>query len=134
MRRGDRRHVLVTAAVIERDGAFLMTRRLEGTHLAGHWEFPGGKRHADETLEASLIREIQEELGADADIGVELLATTHEYPERIVELRFFRCDLKSEPRPVLGQALRWVPRAELGNFPLPPADNELVRRLIAGEL
>jgi 8-oxo-dGTP diphosphatase len=134
MRSSERRHVLVTAAVIERDGAFLMTRRLEGTHLAGHWEFPGGKCRKGETLEASLIREIQEELGADISIGLEILATTHEYPERIVELRFFRCELRSEPRPVLGQALCWVSRAELGSFPLPPADNELVRRLIAGEI
>jgi len=134
MRTGNRRHVLVTAAVIERDGAFLMTRRLEGTHLAGHWEFPGGKCRPNETLEASLIREISEELDARIDVGLEILATTHEYPERTVELRFFRCELRSDPRPVLGQKIRWVPRAELGSFPLPPADNELVRRLIAGEI
>ena len=126
--------MLVTAAVIERDGAFLMTRRLEGTHLAGHWEFPGGKCRPNETLEASLIREISEELDARIDVGLEILATTHEYPERTVELRFFRCELRSDPRPVLGQKIRWVPRAELGSFPLPPADNELVRRLIAGEI
>jgi mutator protein MutT len=130
----DRRHVLVTAAVIERDGAFLMTRRLEGTHLAGHWEFPGGKCHQNETLEASLIREIKEELDAEIDVGVEILATTHEYPERTVELRFFRCELRSDPRPVLGQKIRWVSRSELGSFPLPPADYELVRRLIAGKI
>ena len=111
-----------------------MTRRLDGTHLAGHWEFPGGKRRPTETLEACLIREIKEELDAEIDVGVEILATTHEYPERTVELRFFRCELKSDPRPVLGQALRWVPRADLASFPLPPADNELVRRLIAGEI
>ena len=60
-------------------------------------------------------------------MGAEILATTHEYPERVVELRFFRCELKSDPRPVLGQALRWVARADLARFPLPPADNELVR-------
>jgi 8-oxo-dGTP diphosphatase len=134
MSKGNRRHVVVTAAVIERDGAFLMTRRLDGTHLAGHWEFPGGKRRPTETLEACLIREIKEELDAEIDVGVEILATTHKYPARTVELRFFRCELKSEPRPVLGQALRWVPRADLASFPLPPADNELVRRLIAGEI
>lgn len=134
MRKGDRRHVLVTAAVIERNGAFLMTRRLDGTHLAGHWEFPGGKCHKDETLEASLIREIKEELDAAIDVGLEILATTHEYPERVVELRFFRCVLRSDPRPVLGQKIRWVAREELGSFPLPPADNELVRRLIARDI
>ncbi|MEI6666763.1 MAG: (deoxy)nucleoside triphosphate pyrophosphohydrolase [Acidobacteriota bacterium] len=130
MSTGHRRHVVVTAAVIERDGAFLMTRRIEGTHLAGHWEFPGGKCKPDETLEASLVREIQEELDARIEVGSEILATTHQYPERTVELRFFRCQLLSDPRPVLGQAIRWVPRAELGNLPLPPADNDLVRRLM----
>lgn len=134
MNNRDRRHVVVTAAVIERNGAFLMTRRLEGTHLAGHWEFPGGKCQPDETLEACLIREIQEELDARIDVGQEVLTTTHEYPERIVELRFFRCDMQGDPRPVLGQMIRWVPRADLGSFPLPPADNELVRRLIAGDI
>jgi len=133
-RRGDLPLVVVTAAVIERDGAFLLTRRLDGTHLAGHWEFPGGKCQDAETLEASLIREIQEELGARVEVGAEILATTHEYPDRTIELRFFRCVLRSEPRPVLGQQMRWVPRAELASLPLPPADNELVRRLIAGEI
>lgn len=134
MKPRSKRRVLVTAAVIERDGDFLMTRRLDGTHLAGHWEFPGGKCHQNETLEASLIREIKEELDADIDVGLEILATTHEYPERTVELRFFRCELKSDPRPVLGQALRWVPRSDLASFPLPPADNELVRKLIDGDI
>ena len=47
-------HIVVTAAVIERDDAFLLTRRLEGTHLAGCWEFPGGKCGADESLADSL--------------------------------------------------------------------------------
>ena len=132
-RRDDLPLVVVTAAVIERDGAFLMTRRLDGTHLAGHWEFPGGKCHQDETLEASLIREIQEELGARVEVGIEILATTHNYPEHTVELRFFQCVLRSDPRPVIGQLMRWVPLAELASLPLPPADNELVRKLVAGE-
>jgi 8-oxo-dGTP diphosphatase len=129
-----RRHVVVTAAVIERGGAFLMTRRLEGTHLAGHWEFPGGKRYDDETLEASLIREIREELDARIEVGAEVLATTHEYPDWTLELRFFRCVLRSEPQPVIGQLMRWVPRVELASLPLPPGDDDLVRKLIAGEI
>jgi len=124
--------VVVTAAVIERDGAFLLTRRLEGTHLAGLWEFPGGKCHAGEALAASLEREIREELDAGVIVGEEVLATAHAYPDRTIELRFFRCTLASEPRPVLGQQMRWVPRAELASMPLPPADDELVKRLTAG--
>jgi 8-oxo-dGTP diphosphatase len=119
----------VTAAVIERGGAFLLTRRLDGTHLEGCWEFPGGKRHAGESLPACLEREIREEL--DAAIVVEDLihTTSHDYPERTVELYFFRCALLTEPRPVLGQGMRWVPRGDLPSLRLPPADDELVQML-----
>ena len=121
--------LVVTAAVIERDGAFLLTRRLDGTHLAGHWEFPGGKLHAGETLEACLAREIREELDAGVDVGPEILATVHHYPDRSIELRFFRCTLMSEPRPTMGQEMRWVALRDLPSVELPPADDELVRLL-----
>jgi 8-oxo-dGTP diphosphatase len=123
--------IVVTAAVIERNGAFLLTRRLEGTHLEGYWEFPGGKCGPDETLADSLVREIREELAAEIDLGAELLATSHEYPERHIELRFFRCTLRTEPSPVLGQQMAWVTREALRTYPLPPADDELVTLLEA---
>ena len=123
-------HIVVAAAVVERDGLFLLTRRLEGTHLAGHWEFPGGKIHDGETLQACLVREIREELDAAIDVGEEILATVHHYPDRSIELRFFRCALLGEPRPAMGQEMRWVARADLASIQLPPADSELVQRLI----
>jgi len=124
-----RPRIEVTAAVVERDGAFLLTRRLDGTHLEGYWEFPGGKRHDGESLPECLVREIREELDADVSVGELILSTAHDYPERTVELFFYRCVLLSEPRPVLGQQMQWVPRGELSRFPLPPADDELVRLL-----
>ena len=127
---GKRAVVLVAAAVVERDGAFLLTRRLDGTHLAGHWEFPGGKCHAGEALRDCLVREIREELDADIEVGPEILATAHDYTDRAIELRFFRCVLKTEPRPTMGQEMRWVLVAELASTHLPPADAELVRLLI----
>lgn len=127
----ERVRVVVTAAVVERDGAFLLTRRLDGTHLAGHWEFPGGKLHAGETLEECLAREIREELDAEVEVGPEILTTAHEYAERSIELHFFRCALRSEPKPTMGQEMRWVPTADLHSVQLPPADDELVR-LLAG--
>lgn len=125
----DRERIVVTAAVIERDGAFLLTRRLDGTHLAGHWEFPGGKLDAGETLAACLAREIREELDAEIEVGPEILATAHDYPGRSIELRFFRCTLRSEPRPAMGQEMRWVALRDLRSVQLPPADDELVRML-----
>jgi 8-oxo-dGTP diphosphatase len=124
-----KQRIVVTAAVIERDGAFLLTRRLDGTHLAGHWEFPGGKLHAGETLEECLAREIREELDAEIEVGREILATSHDYPERSIELRFFRCELRSEPTPTMGQEMRWVALRDLVSVQLPPADDELVRLL-----
>ena len=127
-----RPRILVTAAVIERDGQFLLARRLEGTHLEGHWEFPGGKCEEGESLESCLARELREELDVECEVGPEILATVHEYPDRTIELRFFACALVGEPRPAIGQELRWVARADLATLPLPPADDELVRRLMGG--
>ena len=121
--------IVVTAAVIERDGAFLVTRRLEGTHLAGYWEFPGGKCEAGESHAASLEREILEELEAGVRVGDEVFQISHAYPDRVVELHFFACTLTGEPRPMLGQEVRWVTRDELPTLEFPPADEELIRRL-----
>jgi 8-oxo-dGTP diphosphatase len=125
--------VIVTAAVVERDGRFLVTRRPAGVHLEGYWEFPGGKCEPGETLEASLTRELREELAVDAVVGEKILATSHSYPERRVELHFFNVDLRGEPAPQLGQELRWISRDALGTLKLPPADDELVALLTASQ-
>jgi mutator protein MutT len=124
--------VVVTAAVIERDGRLLVTRRLEGTHLEGLWEFPGGKCESGESLEACLRRELKEELAVDAIIGGELLSTTHTYPERKVELHFFSAAIAGDPVARIGQQMQWVRREELGTLKLPPADDELVALLQKG--
>jgi 8-oxo-dGTP diphosphatase len=124
--------IVVTAAVVERDGAFLVTRRLKGTHLAGTWEFPGGKCEPGEPLEACLWREIREELGARCSVGSEIFSITHEYTERRIELHFYACTLLDDPVPLLGQEMRWVPRNQLTELDFPPADDELIRKLAAG--
>lgn len=124
-----RPHLVVTAAVVERDGRLLVTRRPLGTHLEGLWEFPGGKCDPGETLAACLRREILEELDAIVDIGDEIYSVTHDYPERIVELHFLACALEGEPRPMLGQELQWLAREELRPEEFPPADAELIERL-----
>jgi mutator protein MutT len=124
--------LVVTAAVIERDGRFLLTRRDERAHLGGLWEFPGGKCRAHEPLDVCLARELREELDVDVRIGEEVFAITHAYPERTVELHFFRCELAGEPRAALGQEMRWVPRAGLASLEFPPADAELIGILSGG--
>ena len=127
---GDRTPLVVLAAVIERDGRILVTRRLEGTHLSGLWEFPGGKCEAGESHEDCLGRELLEELGVRADIGRELLTVEHDYPTWTVRLHFRTCAIHGEPQALLGQEMRWVRRAELGALEFPEADRELIELLL----
>ncbi len=128
----DRPTIIVTAAVIEREGRFLVTRRLEGTHLEGCWEFPGGKCEPGEELATCLAREIREELDAAVRVGTEIFRTRHAYPDRVVELRFFGSSLDGEPTPMLGQQIRWASRADLRSLPFPPADAALIELLCSG--
>jgi mutator protein MutT len=121
--------IRVAAAVIERGARVLVTRRLEGTHLAGLWEFPGGKCEPGESIEACLVRELREELGVDVTPGEILLVTTHAYPEKTVELHFIACDMPGEPSAQQGQEMRWVERAALDTLEFPAADAELISQL-----
>jgi mutator protein MutT len=121
--------IVVAAAIIERAGRWLMARRLKGTHLEGLWEFPGGKVDPGETLEACLMRELAEELGVESRVGGLRWSTTHDYPAKRVELHFYDCTIGGEPRPLLGQELRWVSASELAALPLPEADAGLVALL-----
>ena len=121
--------ITVVAAVIEENGAFLVARRQKGVHLAGLWEFPGGKIDEGETHHAALRRETPAELDADVDVGDLVFEITHDYDDRTVSLFFYRCALRGTPRPLLGQEMRWVPRAELATLGFPPADEELIKRL-----
>ena len=121
--------MIVVAAVIEANERFLVTRRQAGVHLAGMWEFPGGKIDPGEPHPAALRRELKEELDVEADVGDRLYHTVHAYDDRTVELHFYRCTLKGEPRPLLGQRMRWVPRRELSLLGFPPADAELIEML-----
>ena len=121
--------MIVVAALIEAYQRFLVTRRQPGVHLAGMWEFPGGKIDPDEPHAAALRRELREELDVDVEIGERVYHTMHAYDDRTVELYFYRCSLKGEPRPLLGQQMRWVPREELSTLDFPPADTELIETL-----
>ena len=121
--------MIVVAAVIETNERFLVTQRQAGVHLAGMWEFPGGKIDPDEPHAAALRRELKEELDVDADVGERVYHTVHAYDDRTVELHFYKCALRGEPRPLLGQQMRWVPRMELRTLGFPPADAELIEML-----
>jgi 8-oxo-dGTP diphosphatase len=121
--------LVVVAAVVEQDGRFLVTRRPGGSHLAGYWEFPGGKCQPGESYAQALGRELREELGVDTCVQSEILVTRHAYDDRHVELHFYRCAVVGEPVALLGQEIRWVGSEELERLPFPPADAELIAAL-----
>ncbi len=122
--------IRVAAAVIERGAAVLVTRRLEGTHLEGLWEFPGGKCEPGESLHECLVREIDEELAVEVVPGETLLVARHEYPEKTVELYFIACTMTGEPEPQQGQQMQWIERARLDTLAFPEADAALIAQLM----
>jgi 8-oxo-dGTP diphosphatase len=124
---------VVAALVQDEKGRYLITQRRKGSHLAGLWEFPGGKREADESLEEALRRELAEELSARFAVGQRVETVRWEYPERTIVIHFYRCRLESgtiEPRE--DQAMAWVAPDRLSDFDFPPADRDLIARLRAG--
>ena len=124
---------VVAALIQDEKGRYLITQRPQGSHLAGLWEFPGGKRESGESLEEALRRELTEELSARFAVGERVETVRWEYPERTIVIHFYRCRLESgtiEPRE--DQAMAWVVPERLSDFDFPPADRDLIARLRGG--
>lgn len=131
---GNRQQIEVSAALIFRGGRLLITQRHAHSHLGGLWEFPGGKREANESFEACLVREIREELGVEIAVDKLFEEIAHDYPEKSVHLKLFVCALTAgEPQPLDCAAVRWISREELKQFAFPAADAQLLQRLGAIE-
>ncbi len=120
---------LVVAALVQRDGRFLLCRRPPGAHLAGLWEFPGGGVEEGESPPAALVRELREELGVAAEVREPLTFEYHEYPDRSVLILFYRVEVSGEPVGAEGQEVGWFRLAELAGLPVPPADGRVVALL-----
>jgi 8-oxo-dGTP diphosphatase len=123
----------VAALIQDEKGRYLITQRREGSHLAGLWEFPGGKRESGESQEEALRRELTEELSARFAVGERVETVRWEYPERTIVIHFYRCRLESGTiEPQEDQAMAWVAPERLSDFDFPPADRDLIARLRGG--
>lgn len=132
MNGGPSKRVEVAIALVWRDGRLLVTRRLEGAHLAGFWEFPGGKLDATETPEACAVREVAEETRVVVAPRSRRDVIVWEYPDRVVTLHPITCDwLGGDGECVEVAELAWFAPAELSALTFPPANAALVASLIA---
>jgi mutator protein MutT len=125
----------VAAGLVFRQGQLLITQRNAESHLGGLWEFPGGKREADESFEQCLVRELREELGIEVCVRELIESLTHIYPEKAVRLNFYRCRWRSGEPQALGCAgFKWIRVEQLRDHTFPPADERLLDRLLKDPL
>jgi len=123
-------HYTVTAAVIRREGKYLLARRPQKGLLGGLWEFPGGKVEAGESLESALRHEICEELGVAIRVGEPFGVYRHAYTHFRFTLHAFVCYLNGdEPRALEAGELSWVSPSELSAYPMGKVDRQIARRL-----
>ena len=127
--------IVVSAAVIWRGGRVLLTRRMKGAHLAGLWEFPGGKVEEGEDPEDALRRECREECGIDVEVRDILDVTFHRYPQKNVLLLFYDCALRGDdgrgdPVHDLGVAEHvWCAPTDIRRYDLPPPDERVIAKI-----
>ncbi|MCS6858403.1 MAG: (deoxy)nucleoside triphosphate pyrophosphohydrolase [Sandaracinaceae bacterium] len=127
--------IRVVAAVIERDGRYLITQRRPNAVLPLLWEFPGGKVEAGESDEEALRREIWERLEVEVRVGAHLASVTHAYPHYVIELHLYECDLgDAEPVCKNVHSFAWVSSSEFDRYPFTPADEASVAKLIGLKL
>ena len=130
-----REPVKVTAAILEKDGRIMIAQRKSTDHLAGKWEFPGGKIETGESPEACLARELNEEFHIDVSIGEYLGSILHHYDHISIELMAYRTfwdggKINSTDH----KDYKWVTIDELEQYDFAPADQPFVEKLRRGEI
>ncbi len=122
--------IIVTAAIIQKASKILITRRGPGKHLAGYWEFPGGKLDADETEQECLSREIKEELDITIKVNDFYMENMHQYEEKCIRLRAYKCvQLSGDIVLYDHDRMAWVKKEELNDYEFAPADIPFVKAL-----
>ncbi len=124
--------LVAAAALVDRDNRVLISRRLPGKHLAGLWEFPGGKVDAGELPEAALVRELKEELGIEVceTCIAPFTFASHSYESFHLLMPLYLCrNWDGDITPREGQEIKWVRASRLSQYPMTPADVPLIPML-----
>ena len=112
-------------------GEVLIDQRLNEGLLGGLWEFPGGKQEPGEAIEATIARELREELAIEAAVGEELITVDHAYSHKKLRFVVHLCTwLSGEPQPLASQQVRWVRPEQLGDYPFPAANARIIAALL----
>jgi 8-oxo-dGTP diphosphatase len=121
---------VVAAALYDQAGRVLIAQRPVGKHMAGRWEFPGGKVGRNETESAALTRELREELGVDVTAARPFMRLTHAYDDRDVELSLWIIEhFSGTPASLDAQQLKWVVPGQLSHEDILEADRPFVAQL-----
>ena len=121
---------VAVGVLFDSDDNVLVACRLKGSHLAGYWEFPGGKVEAHETTAGALQREFEEELGIQIKPQQPLITIAHQYPEKTVLLDVWRVALESgEAFGKEGQEVKWLPKSQLCDYTFPEANQNIIKAL-----
>ena len=122
----------VVAALIFQGDRFMICQRPAHKARGLLWEFVGGKVEPGETKQQALIRECREELDVAVSVGALFMELTHVYPDLTVHLSLFRASIaEGVPRLLEHSDLRWITRAEIPDYDCCPADEEILRQLMA---
>ena len=121
----------VVAGFLKKDGKILVGQRPENNSLAGQWEFPGGKIELGESPEQALTRELNEELGIDAEVGELKMACSHTYGDVGILILFFEIKYwKGEPKAKHHMMLEWIYPEELKLRSIPEANRKILDRIL----
>lgn len=125
------RTIRVVAAVIEREGRYLITQRRPTAVLPLLWEFPGGRVEESETDAAALQREVLHRLGVGVDVGQLISFVSHPYERYVVDLYLYECRITSgDLAPLAVNDFRWVTSAEFDTYAFTPADEASMNKLL----